>query len=661
MSGNLLIQAEFLALPNDTFGDSVLDIPDCFKKAAISSGLDFKNIRVWLSQYRIGILVEGIRNFDIESVKEIRGPKVSVAYDYNNQPTPALTGFLAAQKLEAKDLVVKEVNGESFLFAVKTVTDSNPERKLLPLKEALMSAVPFAITSWSSESVLPEPLINFTFMFDSKLIEVEFEGVKSSNYILDRRNGVMKRVILKDVSEYEGIMEEFCVYDSPEKRMQHMLEGVAKALPENIRMCSGSFNYTRRADLFESVYPFCIKFNEEFLSINDAVINDVVDVISDYAVCEDTNGSLVNNVVCFLNSQQPDELEFVSRANMLNEYMVRLSNTWNSELERVGKICRQQFPEEKDLSKPLEIIYNNDDDYFFVNALAYASELCGAPDVYTLRSLIYLMEVVKRTKLVRELPLVLLAAVIGFLKSGQADSLPSYVDKSKLVKTVSEIRDFAVGKSLTVTSITVQVFLMAFLVILMHTKPSFAVIAKKRICELVVSGNIKFDLFDYLGKTDGFKVFKEREWLKEIGLVLLGNEYKEYLTEEFLCLSHIDIVSLKEAIPEWRKSTGKSLSELSELAKQIKKIISDYKPDLTVIDDDKLGLELTVRLSKLENKKEIDYIALYSFFITEKINIEAYLSEVTSCLSKSEKDYMPKISVLYRIYESMAKLPFVKK
>lgn len=662
MSGNLLLQAEFLALPNDAFGDVSFDLSDYFHKIATDAGYEFENLRVWLSQYRIGILLEGIHNYDIESVKEIRGPKFSVAYDYNNQPTPALTGFLAGQKLEADDLIIKEVNGEKFLFAIKTVIDPYPEKKFIPLKNALMSSIPFTIESWSSESRLPQPLINFNFMYDSRLLEDEFEGVKSTNYIIDRRSGGFKHIILKDVSEYEQLMNEFGVFSDSEKRRQNIEEKIKRILPANCKMCAVTGNYIGRTDFSESVYPFCLSFDSEFLSINSAVLSDTIEIISGYATCENEKGELISNVIAFSHESFPGETEIRSRTGMLNEYLTRLKKTWNDDLKRFGKICSTKFPSESELSNPL-IMKNDEEDELdaFGNAVVYSAEYCGNPEIKTIRCLMFLLSITKKLSLINELPSISLAAVIAFLNSEESNNIPSYLEKSNLLQTITEVRDFTLGKTKTINSVTTQVFLMAYLVRLMKLLPFASFVYMRRLCEVVLAGNLKFDLFEFLVKTGTDKLFTKRQWLEEIGKILLGDEYKDYASEEFLSLEHIDIVSLKEYVPEWKKTTGKSLNELSKLATEIKNKITGYETITGYKDESKLGIELSEKMVKLENNKEIDYIALYSFFITEKINIESYLGEVTSCLGKSETELLSKISVLQRIYNGLSKLPFVKR
>ena len=84
-------------------------------------------VHVMVSPRRIAVLIKDVPG--VQALREIaqRGPAVEAAFDADGNPTKACEGFARAKGITAKDLVVREEGGRSFVYYV-TQSESRPDR-----------------------------------------------------------------------------------------------------------------------------------------------------------------------------------------------------------------------------------------------------------------------------------------------------------------------------------------------------------------------------------------------------------------------------------------------------------------------------------------------------------------------------------------------------
>jgi glycyl-tRNA synthetase len=89
------------------------------------------DVHVMVSPRRIAVLVKDVPG--VQALREIaqRGPAIEAAFDSEGNPTKACEGFARAKGITAKDLVVREEGGRSFVYYV-TQSESRPTADLLP-------------------------------------------------------------------------------------------------------------------------------------------------------------------------------------------------------------------------------------------------------------------------------------------------------------------------------------------------------------------------------------------------------------------------------------------------------------------------------------------------------------------------------------------------
>lgn len=93
--------------------------------------VDPGNIRVLVSPRRIAIMVADVP--EAQTPREVvqRGPAVEAAFDASGEPTPAAIGFAKAKGVTPTELVVRSVEGRSFVYYV-SMSEARPTAELLP-------------------------------------------------------------------------------------------------------------------------------------------------------------------------------------------------------------------------------------------------------------------------------------------------------------------------------------------------------------------------------------------------------------------------------------------------------------------------------------------------------------------------------------------------
>ncbi|MDD3147735.1 MAG: glycine--tRNA ligase subunit beta, partial [Candidatus Riflebacteria bacterium] len=292
MPRNLLLETGFTCLPNDAFGYDLPDFRNIFSDVLRQEKVEFGRVRCWVSQYRVAVLVEGLADAGNTLVKEIRGPKVSAAFDYNNQALPAANGFAAAQGLALKDLVTREVDGEKFLFAVKKVAGQSLEDNLVKIQKSLLAAIPFYLPGWRAGSLFPQPPLYFTAWLDDQPLNIELEGLKSIKATASHQGASITFHELTGIGSFLQMMNDLGLMAEPGERKKILETRIRSLLPEGYRLRADSQRLQRYCLFSESLHPILIKINPAFNAIPESVFSRYLTMNTEYLPCEDTHGKL---------------------------------------------------------------------------------------------------------------------------------------------------------------------------------------------------------------------------------------------------------------------------------------------------------------------------------------------------------------------------------
>lgn len=649
MPRNFLLETGFLGLPDNVFGPDLPDLREIFAQAIAREKLEFSRVRCWISRYRIGILVEGLADTQADTVKEIRGPKASAAYDFNNLPSPAAVGFATAQGLELKDLVVREIDGEKYLFAVKSTPGTSIEKSLVGLKNALVAAIPFALPPWRPGSLFPQPPLCFVAMLDDKLVDLELEGVKAVAKTFQREAMLIKYHDIPAANSYSQIMTRIGLIAEQSERKKTLDAKISSILPEGYLLRADNFRLNRICLFAETSQPFLVKFSPDFLEISEAIISRFLLLHTDYLPCEDTRGKLLPAVIALTDLARPSANEISLRTAVLNERLAQLLNLWRKDLkevsEKIGKIAGQP-----PVAKLLTIEQSNP---LARCAVWLALKLRQTHDSAQIVNLLALLTETENTELARDLPATGFSMLMGCVGSFESFKI--------LIPHLQEMCNYFGGRIPSPQSPLAQVISLA---ILMRAHAGYVgevIVPPRRIFALLKAANIRIDIFQAFAD-----IFPEFEldrtlWLKQITSETLKDYQVELTVASFFAAREFDPCSFYEAARDWKDLDSKDIEAVCTLYARIKSKIECIASDISSQPGCALECEINAELENLEKLDGINYAEIYRLFAKEKVNIEACLMNLPPVLDETISEQIPRIALFQRLLKQLGRLPFIRR
>lgn len=649
MPRNLLVETGFPFLANDSFGYELPDFREVFSKILRQEKIEFSRVRCWISQFRVAIMVEGLSDSANAVVKEIRGPKASAAFDYNNQALPAAKGFAAAQGLELKDLSIREIDGEKYLFATRTVASQPLEASLSRIQKALLVSIPFYTQPWRSRSVFPQPPLYFTAWLDDQHLPLEFEGVKSIKATAGRQFSRLDFCELTGVDSFLQQMDKFGLMTEPAEQKKVLDARIRSILPEGYRLRADVQRLQRLCLFSESLHPMLVRFNSEFLELPESVISRYLTMNTDYLPCEDAHGKLVPAVIALSILEKNTGFEATSRAIALNEKFSSLLTVFqqdaNSLSERLSRIA-EKLQACKGMSP--------DATTAMARCAAWISPLLKLNrDSTQTMTLMTLLQEGESTEIAKNLPNTGFAMVLHCITSLESCK--------PFVPVLQEMCSYFAGR---IPTPQIPLAQMISLSILMRAHARLAgrmVVSPRRIFTLLKTASIKVDIFKAFKEIFSDFELDRRSWFEQVAEEVLRENQLEIAGDSYYSASEFDPCSFYEAARAWKDPQSLDIEGFSALFSRIRSKVERVERSISEKPCCELESEIATRLDALETMQGIDYLAIYQFFKEEKVNIEACLLNLPAVLDESNPAIMPRLAILQRLFRQISRLPFIKK
>ena len=246
----------------------------------------------------------------------VLGPAKRIALDERGLPTVALKKFCEFQGVKLTDVVEIETPKGSYLGITKAGGGREAAELLATAIPAVLSALTFPKTMVWNESRVPfiRPLKNILALFGSKLLDVEFAGVRSGNHSpghLLLSDSFFEVNSFKDY--FEGLGRNFIILREEERKAKILAEihEIEEELECRIPCDGEMLDYY----LFSAEYPvvFSGSFHAKYLALPGEIITAFMTHEKKLLPVYDADGKLTNHFVGVANI--PDENRKVSHGN----------------------------------------------------------------------------------------------------------------------------------------------------------------------------------------------------------------------------------------------------------------------------------------------------------------------------------------------------------
>jgi len=279
------------------------------KKSFSENRIGHGKIYTYGTPRRLAILVEDVSETQRDKVEEVMGPPASVAFDQEEKPTKAASGFAKSQDVEVETLKVKETPKGAYVYVVREEKGGKTADLLPDTLERLVRSIPFKKSMrWGDQEIrFARPTHWFLALFGKKTVNLEIEGIKSGSITYGHRFMAPHPIELEDPKDYLDAMKEGRVIADHRARRDLIWEQVQK----EARSVGGSPQ--KDEELLDEVnflveYPVatCGSFDSEFLELPSEVLTTTMKEHQKYFPVFDEGRKLMNHFVVVNNMLSPD-------------------------------------------------------------------------------------------------------------------------------------------------------------------------------------------------------------------------------------------------------------------------------------------------------------------------------------------------------------------
>jgi len=314
---NYILEVGTEEIPASFIAPALEDMLAKAKKALDEKHIDVKNIKTFGTPRRLTLILEGLAEKGEDLTEELRGPAKKAAYDAEGNPTKALLGFAKAQGVDLANVVVKELNGNEYVFATKHTSGIDTKPFIASFMPNLITSVNFPKTMrWGSlDFHFPRPIRWIVSLWDKEVLPITIADITAGNVSRGHRFLGSDHVVISCADNYEEeLKKEFVIVD-PEKRKEEIIAGINNIAKVN------NCNIALDEELIEEVmylveWPTALmgKFTEDYLNIPEEVVITPMREHQRYFPVRDNNGKLLNRFVTVRNGGDRS-LDLVAKGN----------------------------------------------------------------------------------------------------------------------------------------------------------------------------------------------------------------------------------------------------------------------------------------------------------------------------------------------------------
>ena len=338
MARDLLLEIGVEEMPSAYMGRAIADLKASAQKQLDDARLAYKEILSYGTPRRLTLWVQGLEEKQPDALLEIRGPKKSIAFDQEGNPTKAGLGFARSQKMDFNNLEVREVGGVEYIFVIKK-EKGNASTAILPgILLNIINGLSFPKSMrWGYyHTRFARPIRWLLALLGSEQVDIQVENIKSSNETYGHRflsNGVLP---VKDAMHYFQVLRENYVILDQEERKELIRKQVL-----DVAAATGG-RPMENEDLLEEItylleYPtaFYGQFSPSYLEVPPEVLTTSMIEHQRYFPVFDNQGQLMSGFIGVRNGT--DYSLDVVRAGNERVLKARLEDAlffWNEDTRR---------------------------------------------------------------------------------------------------------------------------------------------------------------------------------------------------------------------------------------------------------------------------------------------------------------------------------------
>lgn len=304
-NANFLCEIGTEEIPAGYIPPAIISIEKIVREKLDSNRIDFSEVAVYATPRRFSILVSGLASEQREEVVELKGPSAKAAYDKEGNPTKALQGFLAGNKISADSVAVKGTDKGDYIFASKKLESEKTEEIIPDIIKYIVSNLAFPKRmTWSDKKItFPRPIAYFMILFNDKPLHFEIEGIRGGSKTRGHFVQFNEMIEIESINSYEEKLRNHGVILDQNIRKELIREELLEAAKS-----VGGFLIEDEdlldtvTYLVESPHVIPCEFDSAFLDIPDIVLIAEMKEHQKYFAVSDKSGKLINKFLVTSNN-----------------------------------------------------------------------------------------------------------------------------------------------------------------------------------------------------------------------------------------------------------------------------------------------------------------------------------------------------------------------
>lgn len=271
--------------------------------------LPFKEIKTAATPRRLALAVSGLAPRQPDRREEVMGPPKKAAFDSDNNPTKAATGFAASRGASIDDIQIAETAKGEYLMLVVEKKGKDTAELLAEMIPTMISNTPFPKSMrWSDQPrSFARPVQWLIALFDGKIVPFSYNNCTTGNLSRGHRFMAEGEVEIKGFDHYlQTMLQQSVVAEISERRQQVEDEVTEAAASVNGKIIPDPDLLDTVTNLVEIPDGVCGSFDKKFLELPNEVLITSMRVHQKYFTITDDNGTIIPNFVAVNNTAIED-------------------------------------------------------------------------------------------------------------------------------------------------------------------------------------------------------------------------------------------------------------------------------------------------------------------------------------------------------------------
>ncbi|MFC7440611.1 glycine--tRNA ligase subunit beta [Laceyella putida] len=312
---DLLFEIGCEEVPARLIDDAVKQLGDKLSAWLSENRIAHGAVKTYATPRRLAVIINDVEEKQADMEEEVKGPAARIAKTSDGNWSKAAEGFARKNGLTVDQLTLKEVKGETYVFAQVHQPGEATVAQLLKGLPEVINSLHFPKTMrWHDRTRFIRPVRWLVCLFGEEVVPVEWAGLKASNVTRGHRF-LGREIALTAPAQYVSALREQFVLVDVEKRQELILSQLRQLEEQQnwvIPVDQGLLQEV--TNLVEFPTAFYGTFAEEYLAVPREVLITTMREHQRYFPVEDRSGQLLPFFVAVRNGNERG-LATVARGN----------------------------------------------------------------------------------------------------------------------------------------------------------------------------------------------------------------------------------------------------------------------------------------------------------------------------------------------------------